>query len=648
MSTSPTVSTTPPCARTTRSRRSRSSGLPSCWPSGASEDRRRRPAAGRRRRQEVAGQEGDHQEGDREEGDREEGVREEVLISRPVSWGLGGLGRLGGIAASRIGRGRLGRRRRRRRLGHQREDALVERVVEGRRVVDQSLVAAGLDRGGVRRHALVEVVVGQRRVVDVAEGGAGGGGVDRLGGLGGVTGSAGSVGSWGPSASGRWGPRGRRRRVGGVRRCWARAWAWASGVGAGVGEGVGSSGPFGSRGSFGPRGPSGLRGSAGGAGIGHPLGSRSRVPSRPGVASRSRGPTGGRSKPRARTASVEKAAGAARPLVGTHHAQDQVDVGVAVVVAVHRGATAVVGGEVLAARAEVDGRGQGGVVDVLGVAAAVAVGVDADHRPGGRDELHRSDRAVEPLSPSSRPRVGVAQPGGLVAAVEPGAQDGRLARRPWRSAASRRADRGRTRPVRRRRRAPRRSGSRGRRWRAPMRRAGRRPARRSGCRRASRHRRRRCRGRAVTGPTDSVGRETLAGCDRGAAGAAACGGGRGRGGGGLRVAGGVGPHPGEQGERQQGHRATHVGRRPLSPSDPSFPRGRADPPGSHPEPHHHHRMVDCFQGAEVDNSYLRGTTVAPLWVRRAPDDDGRCHLVASSPRDRPGHPGLVLLDRSPP
>ena len=35
-STSPTASTTPPCARTTRSRRSPSSGPPSCWPSAAS------------------------------------------------------------------------------------------------------------------------------------------------------------------------------------------------------------------------------------------------------------------------------------------------------------------------------------------------------------------------------------------------------------------------------------------------------------------------------------------------------------------------------------------------------------------------------------------------------------------------------------
>ena len=59
--------------------------------------------------------------------------------------------------------------------------------------------------------------------------------------------------------------------------------------------------------------------------------------------------------------------------------------------------------QVVVAGAEVDRGRQRGVVDVLRVAGAVAVGIDAHHRPGRRDELHRADRPVEGGSSSYCP-----------------------------------------------------------------------------------------------------------------------------------------------------------------------------------------------------------------------------------------------------
>src|SRR5262245_63157245 len=72
-------------------------------------------------------------------------------------------------------------------------------------------------------------------------------------------------------------------------------------------------------------------------------------------------------------------------LVGVRDAEDHGDVVVGVVVGVHRGLHAGRGGEVVVADAEVGGGGQGGVVDVVGVAHAVAVAVEADDGPGGGD-----------------------------------------------------------------------------------------------------------------------------------------------------------------------------------------------------------------------------------------------------------------------
>ena len=111
--------------------------------------------------------------------------------------------------------------------------------------------------------------------------------------------------------------------------------------------------------------------------------------------------------------------------VGVHERQHQVDVVLAVVVAEDRGALAGVAGEVVVAGAEVDGGGEGGVVDVLRVALAVVVGVDADDRPGGGDELHRADGAVPLRVGVVLAGVGVADDGGVVAAVERDAEDAR-------------------------------------------------------------------------------------------------------------------------------------------------------------------------------------------------------------------------------
>ena len=97
-------------------------------------------------------------------------------------------------------------------------------------------------------------------------------------------------------------------------------------------------------------------------------------------------------------------------------AQHQVDVLLAVVVAVDRGPLA--GVRRTGRRRRSRGRprvGQRRVVDVLRVARAVAVGVHADDRPGRRDELHRADRAVEGRVVVVLAGVGVGDLGGAAA-----------------------------------------------------------------------------------------------------------------------------------------------------------------------------------------------------------------------------------------
>ena len=111
--------------------------------------------------------------------------------------------------------------------------------------------------------------------------------------------------------------------------------------------------------------------------------------------------------------------------VGGHDRQHQVDVLGAVVVAVDGRPLTGLQRQVVVARAQVDGRGQRRVVDVLRVAGAVGVGVDPHHRPGRRDELHRADRAVEPHVTVELAGVGVADLGGPATAVEPDAVDAR-------------------------------------------------------------------------------------------------------------------------------------------------------------------------------------------------------------------------------
>ncbi len=103
--------------------------------------------------------------------------------------------------------------------------------------------------------------------------------------------------------------------------------------------------------------------------------------------------------------------------------EHEVDVGLGVVVAEDRGALSGGGGEVVVAGAEVDGGGERGVVDVLRVALAVAVGVDPDHGPRGGDELHGSDGVVVDGVVVELAGVGVADDGGVVPAVEGDAVD---------------------------------------------------------------------------------------------------------------------------------------------------------------------------------------------------------------------------------
>ena len=80
--------------------------------------------------------------------------------------------------------------------------------------------------------------------------------------------------------------------------------------------------------------------------------------------------------------------------VGHPPGQHRLQVRLRVVVAEHGRVQAGQGGQVAAVGAQVAGGGQGGVEDVVRVLLAVAVAVGAPEPPGGRDELHRSDRPV--------------------------------------------------------------------------------------------------------------------------------------------------------------------------------------------------------------------------------------------------------------
>ena len=82
------------------------------------------------------------------------------------------------------------------------------------------------------------------------------------------------------------------------------------------------------------------------------------------------------------------------PSIAVGDLQDRRDVRLAAVVAQHRRALIGLGGQIGGAGAQVDRGGERGVVDVLRVAAPVAVGVDPDVGPGRRDELHRPDGTV--------------------------------------------------------------------------------------------------------------------------------------------------------------------------------------------------------------------------------------------------------------
>src|SRR5690606_38797934 len=73
---------------------------------------------------------------------------------------------------------------------------------------------------------------------------------------------------------------------------------------------------------------------------------------------------------------------------------DVADVGVGVVVGVHRAPPLVAVGQVAAVRAQVAGRRQCRVVDVVRVLDSVSVAVGGPGPPGGGDELQGADRAV--------------------------------------------------------------------------------------------------------------------------------------------------------------------------------------------------------------------------------------------------------------
>ncbi len=69
-------------------------------------------------------------------------------------------------------------------------------------------------------------------------------------------------------------------------------------------------------------------------------------------------------------------------------------------------------------------RGGDGVVDVVGIADAVAVAVLAEDRPRRGDELERPDRSVPDGVAVVATVVGVGDAGGAVGAVERDADDG--------------------------------------------------------------------------------------------------------------------------------------------------------------------------------------------------------------------------------
>ena len=113
------------------------------------------------------------------------------------------------------------------------------------------------------------------------------------------------------------------------------------------------------------------------------------------------------------------------------------------------------GRQVVVAAAEVDRRGEAGVVDVLGVAPPVAVGVHADDGPGRGDELHRADGAVEALCRRRAARRRCRRCGRWRAWPVSRGPRSPGARRRRRSSARRRSGRGCSRPCRSRRSAAR-------------------------------------------------------------------------------------------------------------------------------------------------------------------------------------------------
>ena len=114
--------------------------------------------------------------------------------------------------------------------------------------------------------------------------------------------------------------------------------------------------------------------------------------------------------------------------VGAVGGQHTRHVGIGGVVPEDRRPSSAVGVQLSRSGAEEHGRGEGGVVDVAGGPHAVAVAVDPDDRPGRREELHRSDRAVPDGVPVELAGIGVTDLRDRAGSVEGDAADLRARR----------------------------------------------------------------------------------------------------------------------------------------------------------------------------------------------------------------------------
>src|SRR6185369_15914793 len=105
--------------------------------------------------------------------------------------------------------------------------------------------------------------------------------------------------------------------------------------------------------------------------------------------------------------------------------ENSADVGVGGVVGADRGVELGGDGEVAVVGAQVAGRGERGVVDVVGILASVGVAVAAGAGPGRRQKLHRADGTVVGGVVVEPAVVGVGDAGEAAGPGEPWAEDRR-------------------------------------------------------------------------------------------------------------------------------------------------------------------------------------------------------------------------------